>query len=204
MSGILYIVSAPSGAGKTTLVRALLQEDASIRLSVSFTTRAAREGEIDGVSYNFVSRERFDAMRDAGEFLEWAEVHGNCYATSRPWIKSQLAEGQDVLLEIDWQGAEQVRKLFPQAVSIFILPPSFAVLEQRLRGRGTDSAEVIARRLAAARDEMRRVNDFDYAIINNDLQAAMADLRSVVRAARLSTVQTRLRHPAVFVDNLGQ
>ncbi|GAA5163994.1 guanylate kinase [Viridibacterium curvum] len=204
MSGILYIVSAPSGAGKTTLVRALLKEDPSIRLSVSFTTRTAREGEVDGVSYNFVSRERFFAMRDGGEFLEWAEVHGNFYATSRPWLEEQLAAGQDVLLEIDWQGAAQVCKLFPSAVSIFILPPSFAVLEQRLRGRGTDSTEVIERRLAAARDEMRRVADFDYAIINNDLQTAMEDLRSVTRAARLRTPQTRLRHPAVFVDNLGQ
>jgi guanylate kinase len=204
MSGILYIVSAPSGAGKTTLVRALLREDPAIRLSVSYTTRSPREGEEDGVAYNFVDAARFQAMREAGEFLEWAEVHGNYYATSRPWLQAQLAKGQDVLLEIDWQGAAQVRAQFPEAVSIFILPPSYAVLEQRLRGRGTDSAEVIARRLAAARDEMRRVCDFDYAIINNDLPIALLDLRAVTRAARLRTRQTQERNPAVFVDNLGQ
>ncbi|GAB4061705.1 guanylate kinase [Uliginosibacterium sediminicola] len=204
MSGILYIVSAPSGAGKTTLVRALLREDPAIRLSVSYTTRSPREGEEDGVAYNFVDAARFQAMREAGEFLEWAEVHGNYYATSRPWLQAQLAKGQDVLLEIDWQGAAQVRAQFPEAVSIFILPPSYAVLEQRLRGRGTDSAEVIARRLAAARDEMRRVCDFDYAIINNDLPIALLDLQAVTRAARLRTRQTQERNPAVFVDNLGQ
>jgi len=204
MSGILYIVSAPSGAGKTTLVRALLKEDTSIRLSVSYTTRAPRSGEENGVAYNFVDVPRFHAMREAGDFLEWAEVHGNFYATSRPWIQSQLAAGQDVLLEIDWQGAAQVRKQFPDAVSIFILPPSFEELQSRLRGRGTDSEEVITRRLNAARDEMRRVSEFDYAIINNDLQEALTDMVAVTRAARLRTAQTRLLHPAVFVDNLGQ
>jgi guanylate kinase len=204
MTGILFIVSAPSGAGKTTLVRSLLKNDSAIRLSVSYTTRKPREGEVDGVAYNFIDIERFEAMRDAGEFLEWAEVHGNFYATSRPWLQQQLAKGQDVLLEIDWQGAAQVREQFVEPVSIFILPPSFAVLETRLRGRGTDSAEVIERRLAAARDEMRRVTEFDYAIINNDLQEALSDLRVVVRAARLRTTQTRARNPEVFVDNLGQ
>lgn len=204
MTGILFIVSAPSGAGKTTLVRALLKNDSAVKLSVSYTTRPPREGEADGVAYNFVDLERFEAMRDAGEFLEWAEVHGNCYATSRPWLQTQLANGQDVLLEIDWQGAEQVQAQFNESVSIFILPPSFAVLESRLRGRATDSNDVIERRLAAARDEMRRVTQFDYAIINNDLQEALGDLRVVVRAARLRTVQTKARNPAVFVDNLGQ
>jgi guanylate kinase len=204
MTGILFIVSAPSGAGKTTLVRALLKSDLAIRLSVSYTTRAPREGEEDGVAYNFVNQERFNAMREAGEFLEWAQVHGNFYATSRPWLQDQLAKGQDVLLEIDWQGAAQVRAQFPDSVGIFILPPSFSILETRLRGRGTDSVEVIERRLAAARDEMRRVTEFDYAIINNDLQEALSDLHVLVRAARLRTTQTRARHPTVFVDNLGQ
>lgn len=203
MSGILYIVSAPSGAGKTTLVRALLREDPGIRLSVSFTTRAPREGEVEGVAYHFVDIPRFKAMREAGEFLEWAEVHGNFYATSRPWLEGQLAAGQDVLLEIDWQGAAQVREKFPDAVSIFILPPSYAELEARLRGRGTDSPEVIARRLAAARDEMRRVSDFDYAIINKDLHVALGDLMAVVRAARVSSPYSRARNPEVFIDNLG-
>lgn len=199
MSGILYIVSAPSGAGKTTLVRGLLERDRGVRLSISYTTRGPREGEVEGVAYHFVDIPRFMAMREAGEFLEWAEVHGNYYATSRPWIQAQLAAGQDVLLEIDWQGAEQVRRLFPDAVGIFIMPPSFAELESRLRGRGKDSEEVIARRLAAAEDEMRQVNRFDYVIINNDLPEAQADLCAVVRAARLQTGIARVRHPGVFL-----
>lgn len=199
MSGILYIVSAPSGAGKTTLVRGLLERDRGVRLSISYTTRAPREGEQEGVAYHFVDIPRFLAMREANEFLEWAEVHGNYYATSKPWIEAQLAAGQDVLLEIDWQGAQQVRRLFPEAVGIFIMPPSFAELESRLRGRGKDSEEVIARRLAAAEDEMRQVNQFDYVIINNDLPEAQADLLAVVRAARLKTRIARVRHPEVFL-----
>lgn len=198
MSGTLYIVSAPSGAGKTTLVRALLRLDPSIRLSVSYTTRAPRDGEQEGVAYHFVDLATFKAMQQRGDFLEWAEVHGNFYATSAPWLKNQLAAGNDVLLEIDWQGAAQVRAVFPQAVSIFILPPDFAELERRLRGRGTDSPEVIARRLAAAKSEMRRVVDFDYVIINNDLQTALDELQSAVRAARLRVPTARERHPRAF------
>lgn len=199
MSGILYMVSAPSGAGKTTLVKGLLEQDAAVRLSVSYTTRPPREGEQDGVAYHFTDVSHFLALREAGEFLEWAEVHGNYYATSRSWLEQELAAGRDVLLEIDWQGAQQVRRLFPDAVSIFVMPPSFSVLEARLRGRGKDSEEVIARRLAAAENEMRRVNEFDYVIINNDLQEALADLCAVVRAARLRTAIARARHPGVFL-----
>ena len=199
MAGSLFIVAAPSGAGKTTLVRGLLSRDAAVRLSVSYTTRAARDGEVNGVAYNFTNVPDFLTRRDRGEFLEWAEVHGNFYATSRQWLEDQLAGGHDVLLEIDCQGAEQVRQVFPQAVSIFILPPSFEVLEKRLRGRGTDSEEVIALRLTGARDEMRQVDRFDYVIINNDLQVALDELSTVVRAARLRTPLMRLRNPASFL-----
>ena len=198
MSGTLFIISAPSGAGKTTLVRGLLERDNAISLSVSYTTRAPRDGEVDGVAYHFTDVASFMAMRDRGEFLEWAEVHGNYYATSAPWLRSQLAQGHDVLLEIDWQGAEQVRKLFPHAVSVFILPPSYEVLAQRLRGRGKDSEEVIARRLDAARDEMLRVIDFDYVIINNDLQVALDDMQAIARSARHRVPIARERAPEAF------
>jgi guanylate kinase len=198
MPGSLFIVAAPSGAGKTTLVRGLLARDSAVQLSVSFTTRAPREGEVNGVAYHFTTLEDFHARRRRGEFLESAEVHGNFYATSRLWLQEQMRAGRDVLLEIDWQGAAQVRKIFPQAVSIFVLPPSLEALESRLHGRGTDSAEVIARRLAAAHDEIRQVDQFDYAIINNDLQVALDELCSIVRAARLRTPLVRQRNPEIF------
>lgn len=197
MSGQLFIVAAPSGAGKTTLVRRLLEVDA-IRLSVSHTTRKARAGEENGVAYHFVSPEAFKAMIDQEAFLEWAEVHGNYYGTSKTWIAECLAAGQDVLLEIDWQGAQQVRKVFPAAIGIFILPPSMEVLTDRLVGRGTDSEAVIVQRLAAARDEMRHVGEFDYVIINDELEQALTELVTVVRAARLSLVCQQKRHPALF------
>ncbi len=198
MAGHLYIVTAPSGAGKTTLVRMLLENDSGIRLSISYTTRVPRTGEQDGREYNFVTMDAFRAMVARSEFLEWAEVHGNCYGTSRPWIEAEMAAGRDVLLEIDWQGAQQVRRLFPEAIGVFVLPPSMAELERRLTGRGTDSAEVIARRLAAAREEMRHVSEFDYVIINDDLQQALGDLLSVVRASRLRLQAQRDRHTGLF------
>ena len=198
MSGHLYIVTAPSGAGKTTLVRLLLENDSGIRLSISYTTRSPRPGEQDGREYNFVDGTAFRAMVNRGEFLEWAEVHGNCYGTSRVWIEREMAAGRDVLLEIDWQGAQQVRKLFPAAIGIFVLPPSMEELARRLTGRGTDSAEVIARRLAAAQEEMRHVSEFDYVIINDELQQALSDLLSVARASRLRLEDQRSRHAALF------
>ncbi len=198
MSGTLFIVAAPSGAGKTTLVRLLLEQDRQVRLSVSYTTRAPRPGEENGREYHFVSVADFLAMKERGDFLEWAEVHGNYYGSSRVWIESQMQSGQDMLLEIDWQGAAQVRRLFPAAVGIFILPPSLAVLEKRLRGRGSDSAEVIMRRLAAAQDEMRHVGEFEYVIINNELQEALGDLLAAVRASRLRLAQQQARHPELF------
>lgn len=198
VKGCLFIIAAPSGAGKTTLVRALLAQDAALQLSVSHTTRAPREGEENGRDYHFIGVETFRAMREAGEFLESAEVHGNYYGTSRGWIEQQMVAGRDIVLEIDWQGARQVRKVFPQAVGVFIMPPSLAVLEQRLKGRGTDASEVIARRLDNARVEMAHVGDFDYVIINNELREAVEDLATLVRAARLRLPVQRATHPELF------
>ncbi len=198
MAGTLFIVTAPSGAGKTTLVRGLLARDPQVQLSISYATRAPRPGEQNGREYHFVDVPTFRALRDRGEFLEWAEVHGNYYATSKVWIREQIAAGRDILLEIDWQGAQQVRKVFPAAVGVFILPPSFDELENRLRGRGTDSDDVINRRLLAARGEMRHVAEFDYVIINNELQVALDDLVAVVRAARLRYPNQHARHPQYF------
>lgn len=198
-SGLLFIVSAPSGAGKTTLTRMLLAADGGLRLSVSHTTRAPRPGERDGVHYHFVDVAAFAAMRARGDFLESAEVHGNFYGTSRAWIAERRAAGDDVLLEIDWQGARQVRAAFPDAVGIFILPPSLDELRRRLDKRGQDSAEVVTRRIAAAEAEMRQVDDFSYAIINEDLERAFIDLQAVVRASRLTVVAQRARRPDVFL-----
>ncbi|AYH42010.1 guanylate kinase [Azoarcus sp. DN11] len=198
MPGTLIIITAPSGAGKTTLVRGLLERDPQMHLSVSYTTRAPRAGEQDGREYHFVDVGTFRTLRDRGEFLEWAEVHGNYYATSRVWLKDQIAAGRDILLEIDWQGAQQVRRSFPDAVGVFVLPPSVEELESRLRGRGTDSEEVIARRLLGARGEMRHVGEFDYVILNDDLQNAIGDLVAVVRASRLRYGRQRVRHQQYF------
>ena len=202
MSGHLFIVSAPSGAGKTTLVRLLLEKDPGIRVSISSTTRPPRTGENDGREYHFVDVQYFLEMVSRGDFLEWAEVHGNYYGTSRRWIEAEMTAGRDVLLEIDWQGAQQVRKAFPSAIGIFILPPSLEELKSRLSGRGTDSAETIARRIAAARDEMRHVDEFDYVIINDDLQQALDNLRSIVSATRLQYTTQRKRHSSLFATLL--
>lgn len=198
MPGTLFIVTAPSGAGKTTLVSGLLARDPLVSLSVSYATRAPRAGEVNGQHYHFVDVPTFRALRDKGEFLEWAEVHNNYYATSKTWLESQIASGKDILLEIDWQGAQQVRKVFPKAVGVFILPPSVEELERRLRGRGTDSEEVIARRVLGARGEMRHVAEFDYVIINEDLSAALDDLVAVVRASRLRYANQEARKPEFF------
>ena len=192
--GTIFIVVAPSGAGKTSLVAALLQAEPGVELSVSYTTRAPREGEVDGKSYHFVDRSRFEGMIAEGDFLEYAEVYGNYYGTSARWLRERLAAGHDVLLEIDWQGARQVRKVFPEAVAVFILPPSIAVLESRLRGRATDSEDVIARRLSEARAEIDMVADYDYVIVNDDFASARQDLISVIRCQRLQASKQLSRH----------
>ncbi len=198
MTGILFVVSAPSGAGKTSLVRALLAAEPEVRLSISYTTRPPRPGEADGRDYHFVSPEVFERMLEAGEFLESATVHGNRYGTSHKWIERELAADRDVLLEIDWQGAQQVRKLVRGVVSIFILPPSFEALKARLIGRGQDSADVIARRLDAARAEMSHGAEFEYAIINDDFDRAARDLTSIIRAERLKFPRQVARHGTLF------
>ena len=198
MNGNLYIISAPSGAGKSSLAAKLLDADRNIHLSVSYTTRAPRPGEVDGRDYHFVDKSRFMAMLQRGEFLESAEVHGNHYGTSEAWIRAQRAAGRDVLLEIDWQGAQQVRRIFSDTIGIFILPPSIAELERRMRQRGQDSEEVVRRRLAVAADEMSHAAEFEYVIINNDFEEARRDLIAVVRASRLAYSRQLERYPDIF------
>ncbi len=197
-AGSIFLIAAPSGAGKSSLVKELLMRDARLHLSISHTTRPPRPGEQDGREYHFVSREQFNAMRDAGEFLESAEVYGNGYGTSAHWIRSQLAQGNDVLLEIDWQGAQQVRKLFPACIDIFILPPSLGSLEQRLIGRGTDTKEVISRRLASAHEDLSHAGEFEYVIINDQFSDAVDDLAAVVRSGRCRRQQQFLRRPQIL------
>lgn len=195
-SGSLFIVSAPSGAGKSSLVKALLAEVQGIGLSISNTTRKARPGEVDGKDYHFVEQTQFESIRDQDGFLEWAHVHGNYYGTSRSWIEKQMEMDNDVLLEIDWQGAAQVAKKVEHVVSIFILPPSMDELEKRLRGRGTDSEEVILRRLSAAQLEIKQAQCFDYVILNDVFDQALLELKSIVYASRCRPNQQMARHRA--------
>jgi guanylate kinase len=198
VTGLLFIVAAPSGAGKSSLVNAVLADDPRLVLSISYTTRPARPGEVNGREYYFVDRTTFQRMLEAGEFLESAEVHGNLYATSQQQIVDVRARDRDVLLEIDWQGAQQVRRLFPEAIGIFILPPSSRELERRLRARGQDTEAAIQRRLAAAAEEMSHAAEFDFVIINNDFAEARRDLAAVVRASRLRLACQSARHPELF------
>src|SRR5213593_3497718 len=189
--GLLFIVSAPSGAGKTTLVERLVEHTPNLRMSRSYTSRPAREGETDGVDYNFVSRERFEAMIVAGEFLEWAEVFGNLYGTSAADTERILAEGNDVVLVIDVQGARKVRSRGIETTAIFVMPPSMDVLEQRLRGRSKDSEEAIQRRLQVARQEVAAFTEYDFVVINDEVAAAVDRLRGIVvsERARLQRMQ---------------
>ncbi|WP_338844865.1 guanylate kinase [Massilia sp. W12] len=199
-SGCLFIVAAPSGAGKSTLVNALLKEEPGIKLSISFTTRAPRPGEENGREYHFASVEDFLARKAHGEFIESAEVHGNYYGTSRLLIEDEIRKGADVLLEIDWQGARQVMKQFPQAISIFILPPSIAALEERLKKRGQDEPHVITRRLLGAGGEMAHAPEFEYILINEQFDTALSDLRAIVRAARCRMKQQARRNADLFTQ----
>jgi len=193
MAGNLFVVVAPSGAGKTSLVSELLKRDPGIHLSISYTTRAPREGEAHGREYHFIEKAAFEAMIEAGDFLEHANVYGNYYGTSKRWIERELAGDHDVLLEIDWQGAHQLRTLFRHMVGIFILPPSLEELRKRLESRGKDSRETIERRMASAREDISHVLEFEYIIVNESFDSALADLMCVVRAARLSRENQRSR-----------
>ena len=182
--GRLFVITAPSGAGKSSLIKALLKDDASLKLSTSYTTRPPRPGEQNGREYHFVTDPEFLAMRERGEFLESAEVHGNRYGTSRKVILDAIAAGEDLILEIDWQGARQVRAIYPQCVGIFILPPSVEELERRMRSRGQDAEEVIRRRVEAAREELTHAGEFKYAIINKDFETAKQELAEIIRKER--------------------
>lgn len=199
-SGSLFLVVAPSGAGKSSLVNALLQQEPAIKLSISFTTRPPRPGEQNGREYFFTSIDDFDARREAGEFLEWAEVFGNYYGTSRLQIADQMAAGIDVLLEIDWQGAQQVKKQFPHAVGIFILPPSIDALEERLKKRGQDEPHVITRRILAAGGEIAHASEFEYVIINQEFTAALSELSAIVKATRCRFAQQSTRNAPLFAQ----
>jgi guanylate kinase len=198
--GNLFMVVAPSGAGKSTLVNALLAKDPAIRLSISYTTRKPRPGEVDGQHYHFTTVDDFLVRHAQGEFLESAEVHGNYYATSQLWIEDQMKDGHDVLLEIDWQGAQQVKKQFRNAVEIFILPPSLDALEVRLKKRGQDEPNVITRRLLAAGSEMAHASDAEYVLINEDFDRALSQLECLVAATRLRFGSQYARHTALFVE----
>jgi guanylate kinase len=201
MSGNLFIVTAPSGAGKSSLVHALLAADSNIKLSVSYTTRPPRPGEENGVHYHFVGMDVFQEMLARGDFLESAEVYGNYYGTSQPWIEAEMRAGHDILLEIDWQGAAQVRKLFPEAVGIFILPPSQAALRERLTKRNQDSEAVISQRLAAAREDMSHALEFDYLVVNDQFEVALADLQAITRARRLG-ISSQMRRLETLLHGL--
>lgn len=203
MSGNLFIVAAPSGAGKTSLVNALVASYQGVSLSVSHTTRLAREGEVDGKDYFFVSHEKFAQMRDSAEFLESATVFDHSYGTSKEVVMAQLKQGQDVILEIDWQGAKQIRKNYPESTSIFILPPSKTTLLERLRGRGQDDEEIIARRMRDAENEMSHYVEFDYLIINDDFDLALEQLKAIIVAKRQSLDVQKLAHTTLLTELLA-
>ena len=196
--GSMLMIVAPSGAGKSSLVNALLKEDSALKLSLSTTTRSPRPGEVDGKDYRFISRDAFIAERDQDNFLEHAEVHGNFYGTSRAWIETQMKTGRDVMLEIDWQGAQQIRQIIPEVQWIFIFPPSFEALEERLRKRGQDDEATIQRRLAAAHLELQHAHEADFIVINDDFEQALIDLRHVVAASRLRSGPIMARNPALL------
>ncbi len=202
MSGLLFVVSAASGTGKTSLVKALLERVNNLHVSVSHTTRGQRPGELDGVHYHFTQKQDFIDLIEQGGFIEYAEVFGNYYGTAQATVKEQLAKGHDVLLEIDWQGAQQVRNLFPESKQIFILPPSQFDLRQRLSNRGTDAVEVIEHRLSCAITDMQQYVNFDYVIINDDFNKALHDLESVINANRLTMLQQANRHQQLIAKLL--
>lgn len=201
--GTLYVVSAPSGAGKTSLVKAMLEQDSETVVSVSHTTRDMRPGEVDGVDYNFVSMDQFNQMIEDADFLEFAEVFTNKYGTSQRWVETQLAQGKDVILEIDWQGAQQIRRLMPDCLSIFILPPSRDVLEQRLKGRGTDSDEVIGLRMSEAASEMSHYPEYDYLVINDNFDTALKELHGIFLSQRMKIDRQKDHYHDLLVSLLS-
>lgn len=196
--GKLYTISAPSGAGKTSLVSALIDSTQQVRVSVSHTTRAMRSGEQDGVNYHFVSHKDFQSMLAEKAFLEHAEVFGNHYGTSQAWVEQTLNEGDDVILEIDWQGAEQIKKLMPETLAIFIMPPSQRTLRERLTHRGQDNETVIDKRMAEAVNEMSHYEQGDFVVINDDFNTALADLQAIARSSRLTLEPQKQRHQALL------
>jgi guanylate kinase len=204
MSGTLYIIAAPSGAGKTSLTRALLEREPGIVLSVSFTSRPPRPNEVDGVHYHFVNRGVFEEMIKRGEFFEHAVVHGDLKGTARTQVEKTLAQGKDVLLEIDWQGARQVRAQMQGTVSIFILPPSREELERRLRSRASDNEETIRRRLADSREDIAHAVEFDYLVVNDDFATALGDLRAIVTSRQLRSSQQRERYAALLNELISE
>lgn len=203
LPGNLFILSAPSGAGKSSLIHALLGQHQDMQLSVSHTTRAPRPGEVDGVHYHFVSVDEFKALITQNNFLEWAEVFGNYYGTSRTAIEQVLAQGRDVFLDIDWQGARQIKQQVPSVLSIFILPPSVAELEKRLNQRGQDSQEVIAKRMQQAKSEISHVTEYDYVLVNDDFQQCLKDLQQVVLGQRLTLQKQQQRQQALLTELLA-
>lgn len=204
MTGTLFVLSAPSGAGKTSLVKALLESTDNLCVSISHTTRAMRPGEENGVNYHFVSVDAFKAMLDESDFLEHAEVFGNFYGTSRSFVEQTLKTGKDVILEIDWQGAQQIRRIFPESINVFILPPSREALESRLRGRGQDPEQVIQTRLSKAKEEMSHFVEYDYLVINDQFDQALTQLRSVILATRLTILRQSKRHEHLLQTLLNQ
>ena len=204
LPGTLFVISAPSGAGKTSLVKRLLESDRALEVSVSHTTRPARPGEVDGTHYHFVAQSEFERMRSDNAFLEHAQVFDNCYGTALDNVVQPLESGRDIVLEIDWQGARQVRERLPECISIFILPPTREALEERLRGRGQDADSVIAKRMAQAVDEMSHYDEFEYLVINDDFDTALADLLTIVRARRLSLSCQRTTQSALLAALVGE
>jgi guanylate kinase len=202
-SGSMILVVAPSGAGKSSLVAELLKTDPTLALSVSFTTRSPRPGEEHGINYFFISEAEFKQRQEQGDFMEWAHVHGNYYGTSKSWILEKMQAGQDVVLEIDWQGARQIQAMNPQAIWVFILPPSMKILEDRLRTRGQDDDATIRKRIAAAKEEISHLGEANYLIINDLFPAALFELRQIISASRLRTIPQLLRH-ADLIEHLSQ
>ncbi len=201
--GTLFTVSAPSGAGKTSLVKALVESNPEVCVSISHTTRPRRPSEVDGVNYHFVDQEAFEGMLERGEFLEQAQVFGNRYGTSQRWVQTKLTEGLDVILEIDWQGAAQVRRLMPDTVSLFILPPSLASLRERLTGRGQDDPKVIEARMAGAINEIQHYVEADYLIVNDDFTTALAQFQALITSQHLRLNRQSVRHRALLQELLS-